>query len=479
MTSVRARSVLALAAGLLIGAGAAWVFWPGVAMYDSVAQYQQVVSGQYDDWHPPIMARLWALLHAAFGGGAAPMFVLQLALYALGFGLLAQSLAATGRWRGAIATLVLAGSPLLLGWQTVVLKDAQMLGALIAAMGIVAAFRLRERQIPFPALAVVVLLIGYATLVRANAAFATVPLVVLLAPRPVKILPKLAVVGIATLFILGVTPLLNHHLFRAEPSGVAKSQPLFDLAGIAVRTPPGDSAAAFTPGERALIVKRHCAKAFFWDPLGDDQACASATARLDGQDEAMLYRLLARAVVAHPLAYAGQRLAHWNSTERWLVAPGLPSAAPGEESEPNALGLVSPPHPFAATWDRRAMGETGTPLGWPIVWTFLALVAVSVAGERRETPAGSLALALAGSAVGLESSFLLVSIASDLRYHLWPMTAAALALILLADGTPVRRMPLIVATALLTAIIASGLYTRATRSPAPTSYRAMIDAPTG
>jgi len=37
------------------------LFWPGVALFDSVYQYRQALSGTYDDWHPPIMARLWSL----------------------------------------------------------------------------------------------------------------------------------------------------------------------------------------------------------------------------------------------------------------------------------------------------------------------------------------------------------------------------------------------------------------------------------
>ncbi|MDI1296132.1 MAG: hypothetical protein PSY12_09670 [bacterium] len=71
------------------------IVWPGIATYDAVAQYQQVVSGQYDDWHPPIMARLWSLLAGPWPG-AAPMLLLQLVSYWLGLGLLAQ---AVGRGR--------------------------------------------------------------------------------------------------------------------------------------------------------------------------------------------------------------------------------------------------------------------------------------------------------------------------------------------------------------------------------------------
>ena len=157
-------------------------FWPGVAMYDTVAQYGQVLSGDVDDWHPPIMVRLWQLLHP-LGPTTGPMFLLQVALYASGFALIVAALVRAGRWRAAIGAVVLAMSPLLLGWQMVVLKDAQMLGALVAAFGIVSHYRLAERRIAPPAAAVVALLLVYATLVRANAVFATVPFAVLILPQ--------------------------------------------------------------------------------------------------------------------------------------------------------------------------------------------------------------------------------------------------------------------------------------------------------
>src|SRR3569623_2189459 len=73
--------------GLLLGVAAAlaWlaalaIFWPGIALYDSVDQYRQVLSGAYEDWHPPVMARLWSLFAGWWPGGA-PIFLIQTCLY--------------------------------------------------------------------------------------------------------------------------------------------------------------------------------------------------------------------------------------------------------------------------------------------------------------------------------------------------------------------------------------------------------------
>src|SRR5439155_21507438 len=71
--SITSRAAIAGdAIALLIGLVAA-AFWPGVSMYDTVTQYDEVLSNEFDDWHPPVMVRLWQLMHP-FASGTAPMF---------------------------------------------------------------------------------------------------------------------------------------------------------------------------------------------------------------------------------------------------------------------------------------------------------------------------------------------------------------------------------------------------------------------
>jgi hypothetical protein len=450
-------------------------FWPGVPMYDTVAQYRQVLGAEVDDWHPPVMVRLWQLLHHT-GSGTGPMLALQVALYALGFALIVTVLVRTGRWRAGLAAAVLAVSPLSLGWQMVVLKDAQMLGALVCAMGIVAHFRLSGRPVLAWAIAIIVILMTYATLVRANALFATVPLAVLLLPKPRATLSRAALIVTGIGLVLAAAPLINHRLLGAEPSNVAKTQALFDLAAIAVATP---SPGPFTPAERAEIINRHCVKAFFWDPLGDPGACGPATDRLMAAPAEPLYWQLAAEVAAHPLAYAAHRFQHWNSTERWLVPPGRLDAGPPDEAEPNDLGLETPLNALVGAWQSAAAAEAGTPLGWPIVWTLVAVMLLPLAWRRRMEPNAGLALALLTSAITLDASFLVISIASDMRYHLWSMTASALALILLSADIRLRSRPALAAGGLLALVIAAGLWTRATLPEAPSTYQAMIHAASG
>ncbi|MDQ0836439.1 hypothetical protein [Sphingomonas faeni] len=462
------RHIAIAATGLGIASLA--LFWPGTAMYDTVAQYRQVLSGVYDDWHPPAMARVWALL-APLGPGATPMLVLQLGTYWLGLGLLAAALAGTRRARSAIAILAIGLLPPFLGWQSVVLKDAQLAGALLAAVGIIGWWRLARRPLPGAMSIPVALLLVYAVLVRANAVFVVIPLLVILAPRPTHPLGKLVTGLIAVVVVLGVAPVVNHRLLRAQPSGVESTQALYDLAGIAARAPAIDTT-GLTQSETATVIARRCAKPFFWDPLGDEAHCGTTMARLRTLPTGTLYVTLASAALHHPVAYAGHRLAHLNSTDRWLVPFHWPSAAPPAVSEPNTLGLANP-GAAARTWQALTAVVVETPLGWPIAWIVVAITALAVNLSRPRDPVRDLATALLVSALALEASFAVLSIASDLRYHLWPMIATAVASVLLADRPPPRRLFAISAGAFLL-VIGSGIAARALLPQPPQTYAGML-----
>ncbi|WP_277982344.1 hypothetical protein [Sphingomonas faeni] len=450
------------------------LFWPGVAMYDTVAQYKQVLSGVYDDWHPPAMARAWALL-APLGSAATPMLVLQLGTYWLGLGLIAAALARAGRSRSAVAIIVIGLLPPFLGWQGVVLKDAQLTGAMLGACGLVGWYRLSHRPMPRALWVPTALLLAYAVLVRANAVFIVVPLVVTLAPRPAGTVAKIITGLIAVVVVLGVAPVVNHQILRAQRSGVESTQALFDLAGIAARVPDG-TAIGLTRAEAETVVARHCASPFFWDPLGDDAHCGTTMARLRALPAGTLYLTLAGSALHHPIAYAAHRFAHLNSTDRWLVPLHWPSAAPPTLSEPNTIGLASP-NAAARHWESLTAMIVETPLGWPISWIVIAITALATGLSRPPHPARDpvrdLATALLVSALALEASFAVLSIASDLRYHLWPMIATAVAVVLLADRAPPRHIAR-AGIVILLLVLASGGGARVLLPPPPQTYAGML-----
>ena len=459
MTRAHSHRLRVIVAALILFALGVAIFSPGFVQYDSVGQYAQALTGKYDDWHPPIMARLWSLfVHR----GTAPMLALQLAGWWLGLGALAAAIV-DRRPRAALMVLAVGLMPPWLGWQVAILKDAQMTAAMLAAAGIIGWWRLRGALVPRGAWGAAALLLVYAALVRANAIFAIAPFVALLVadrwPR------RIAITIALTLVTLAAAPFVNHRLLGAADSGVARTQALYDLAGIAVRV-PYDPRLGLSPAEVVEIRAKHCVKPFFWDPLGEPARCGTRLHRFEKTPPGQIYARLAPAILHHPLAYAEQRLAHVNSTWRLWVPPRWINAAPPQGSEPNDYHLGQPGR-TALAWQKMAGSWADMPIMWPIVWLVLA------AGGLAVTRGNGLAGALFGSALGLEASFLIISVASDVRYHLWPIVACALGLILAKPWHGDRWIVRTTGVVLVVVLIVGGI-ARATMPLPPQSYEAML-----
>nr|WP_255326324.1 hypothetical protein [Sphingobium sp. EM0848] len=444
------------------------IFWPGIASFDTAVQYQQVLSASYDDWHPPIMARLWTALSFT-GPGTSPLFIAQMAAYWFGLALLAHAIGG----RRAVALLAIGATPFLLGWLAIVIKDSQMIGALSLATGLIAHYRLRDRPMPIPALAIAILCLTYATLVRANAVFSTVPLAMLLIPRPTGTIARFLTMIAAIPAILLLSQPINHGLLGARDSGVTRTQPLYDLAGIAVRT--GDpSVGGLPPSAIQTLIQHHCVKPLFWDPIGNSPACEATTKAWQKRPVSQLYADLAKAALRHPFAYLAHRFAHLNSTERWLVPLHWPLAGPPAMAEPNNLGLANPACCAAIRWQGIAARLVETPLAWPILWVAAALWGLWLATSETDSPQRRLALALFLSALFQEASFAAISISSDLRYHLWAMFATALGWLILRPRRPWLRRTMPGALA-IAALLITGTIARIALPPPPTRYADLMN----
>jgi len=432
-------------AALILFALCLYRMWPGIAAYDTIKQYEQALAGQYDDWHPPIMARLWALTLAAGARGTAPMLLIQSGLYWLGFGLFAGGLARSGARWAAGATLLVALSPIMLNWLPVIVKDTQMIAAVVAAIGIVAWYRLPGLRLPWWAIGLVALFLSYAALVRANAVFAVVPLALMLAGwcGIGRWWLRVIVLGVATLLVIGISDPINHRLLDADRSGVATTLPLFDLAGIAhdapLAAPPG-----LEPRQWAQAERLGCYTPFYWDPFGDAKRCGALGDEIVAQDDGQppIMRVWIATIAAHPIAYAEHRLAHLDATLRVMTPNDEKSAAAPSKSDPNPHALGGPETPTSTALKAVAAMLERTPMGSPAVWlVFLCGIGWTLLGTAAQ-PARDLGLALALSGVLMTASFAVVSIASDLRYHLWLIEASGLAAVALAGcrGIPRRRL---------------------------------------
>jgi hypothetical protein len=442
------------------------LFWPGTALFDTVDQYRQALTGDYTDWHPPIMARLWSVF-APLWPGTAPMLLLQLGLYWLGLGLLAAALARRGlRW-AACAALAMGAMLLLPGWMGAILKDAQMTGALAAATGIAGWYGLEERRRPRWATAAMLLLLAYATLVRSNAVFATVPLGLALFGwgGVEKGWMRVAVCTAAIITVLALSPLVNRRLLGASREGPENSLLLYDIVGTSVRS--GTDSAGIPAARWRALAAAGCYSSAEWDPLSEPGPCTVAPG-IDAQPETPpLYGLWLRTILRHPLAYAGHRLAHFDNTMRLFIPANLPRAVAPIDSEPNRLGLgTRPGHAKSLAW-AAGLAWGALPLAWPALWLALALVGLWAARTAPLGPERRLASALLLSSACGGVSYALVSVAPDLRYHLWTMLASGLGLAVLSASGGLARRHILALVGAAATVAAVGLAGRFLLVPLP------------
>ncbi|MBA2936168.1 hypothetical protein HZF05_18960 [Sphingomonas sp. CGMCC 1.13654] len=450
-----------LIVALLLLVACAALAWPGIAAYDATTQFAQAITGRYDDWHPPIMARLWSLFLKAGAWGTAPMLLLQLVLLWSGLAMLAVALR---RARAPIAgwcVLAVGLLPPVLDWMVVVDKDCQMIGALACAIGLVALFRLAKRPLPWWAVIVVAVLLAYAMLLRANSVFAVMPLALMwggwLGLR--RWWARIGLLLGAMLAVIGISGPINHGLLGADRSGVQYTLPIFDLAGISDRAHlaamPGLSDADWAKAEQL-----HCTTPFYWDPFADPARCGPMGNGLVSDDNGPppLFHNWIAAIIAHPLAYAEHRAAHLNSTLRIVTPPDEHSAAAPFQTPENLYNVGAKASGATVALSRVAGAIEETPIGVPAVWLVATLAIGWVLLATPRQPARTLALSLAVSAMLMTASFAVVSIASDLRYHLWLILSTALAAVLLGGCRRVPRGRLAIAAgAVVVACVASVL----------------------
>ncbi|WP_225883069.1 hypothetical protein [Sphingomonas aliaeris] len=309
------------------------------------------------------------------------------------------------------------------------------------------------------------LVLAAATL-RFNAFLAGLPLIVALLPRWSRRTPLhlLATSAFSAIVVLAAMPLANR-LVGARPSGVELSLVIFDLAGITQFS----GVNAFPPLADVpdpVATSRRCYTPIRWDSYAwwVEEPCAIGFANVGAALKAQHvgpYAFLARAIAAHPIAYARHRLAHFNINTRFLVPDEIERAVQ-VESAPNRWGYAVTPNPVLSAIDAAALVMARTPLGWPIVWIALA---IGILGISSHLPSRRIVIPLASSAVMYGMGYAMFSVASEFRYHLWTMMSALAMAITASDlhaGAALPRVRLFIAFAPVAVVILLGTVWRIT-----------------
>jgi hypothetical protein len=455
------QGLLPLLVGTLFAANVVLHF-PGTMNSDSVNQYAEAISGRYTDWHPPVMAWLWSMLRLV-ADGPAPFLLLHLALYWAGFGLLADGMRRAGHPRLALAIALAGAFPPFLYLNASVIKDVGMVSFWLAAVGLLFWFRAQDRRIPVPVGMVVAALVLYGALVRSNALFALGPLLMYaLAPahwlRSTRLMA--AAVAIAVLAI-PATQQANRLLFEPQSRDPVQSLFLFDLLGIAAHE--NDPGLVEPRATLSAVDLKACYTPYWWDSLSPWGRCASRVHRPDAEHATVgegLPMQWAKTVIAHPVAYAVHRLKHFNSAVLFAVPPRHIRLTP----EYRAGDPAFRPMEIVTEHDLKIDLLRKNPFVWPVNWMVWGAFLLAFLARRPGAKPVLLARVLIVSALGYSFAYLVVGVATDMRYHYWTLIAMLLATLLampqLAQGLRERSAPLLAGFAAVGLVAAIGVATR-------------------
>ena len=364
--------------------------WPGEFNPDSIVQLNQAISGEFTDWHPPIMAFIWSgLLQIADAKIAILAF--QIALHWLGIGLFAVILLKSNHKLAALIMLASGLTPIALMYTGVILKDTLLASFFLAAFGLAS-----WNNIGFRTVGLLLGMIGMLT--RANAVFAIPSLLFLVFRYKRSLFKSLLLIAVIALPLIPLSQWINHDVIGAERTGVERSLQLYDLAGISYFS--GDS--SVLPVEIPNL--EECYTPLYWDTLGASR-CGKPFTKLEGS----ITREWISGIATHPVSYLQHRLAHFNY-EIFFLVPPIQQCVEAPEAHDCPRSLLSD-----------FISKNG--LLWPVTWLVLGIV--MLLSGLSEVPR---ALVLSGLLYGL--AYILVGVASNFRYFYWTELSIQTALIL-------------------------------------------------
>ena len=412
-------------------------YWPGVMIDDGRWQYQQSVDNAFEDWHPPLMAWIWRQFMFLLPGPG-PMLILQLLLYWGGIALISSALYRRGSPRSALAAACAGWIPAPFALEGSVTKDWLMAGALIMGVGLSlwsSTADTRGGSLAFAAAAILALF--FAAALRVNAFLACVPLLLAVLPRAFTSTPsRAALAAVASAAIFFVTPAAIAAALQAEDTDEQLSLIIFDLGGMTEHS--GVNQFPDLHVANPVAVNHRCYDPYQWDsystwakrpcPLGFERFQA-----LVDEGDIDPRSIWLHAIVSHPLAYAEHRLAYYNLST-WFLVPDSPKHTAWTHSFDNPWGFRVRQNAILQRIDATANAAAMTPLGWPVFWIAMSLGVLILCLSARLS---AIASSVAASAFLYGAGYVLVGVATGMRYYVWTIIGAALAAVL--AGTELRR----------------------------------------
>jgi hypothetical protein len=404
-------------------------YYPGLLTFDSIWQFNQSVSGQYMDHHPPLMGWIWSLTNRVIPGPFG-ILLLQVSLMWLALLLIADGAARRGL-RHAWIVIAIGFLPPIIGVEGEIWKDIEMAAALLFGAAIIYRASAGREDTGLIVAAIALIPIFYATAVRANAPAATGPILVYWARyvfRGMRLRAAILVGGIVLALMLGGQWIFENKFLQVRHAYISQFLEAWDLA--AIRCAGGDVTIPVQFHRVAPDVRPLC-EAF--DSLKADFLFAPAGAPLSPSTDPEVIRELdrewRRAIFAYPSIYLTHRLRAFDAmlgvgTDEVRRPLWLPYSIPnpyGFTFVPNSITYVI----GVGVGVARAIG-----LYNGRIWLAIAFAVCAFAAMRMRRGWGGdqsviFAFALAASAITYTLPYFFITPSPDYRYLYWTVVATA------------------------------------------------------
>ena len=419
-------------------------FYPGFLHHDAWAYFASARSGDFSNWQPPLLGKLWIPLQAIWNGPQ-PMLVLFVAGYWSGFVLLARAYEAEGG-RLAACTFATGLFPLAVNFNGVLVKDVSMAVCLLLATAIAAVLMrgaIKKRAATVGAMWLFLLMGAF---MRANALFALPPLLDLAGCATSRHWAKTGWIKramIVCLISLAFAPghlLADRYVFRTRDVHPMSQLQIFDLGGITYFSGVDRFQGFFGPDFVAR--NRACYTPLHWDVYGWN-GCEEVYENLKPQFGWPLTKMWLEALAADPVSYLTHRAAHFNRFLQIICRDCQEMVFSGMQTPNQSEFTFEPTFLYRAIdWASETINDS--PLGPPYVWLALCL-AWSLAAFAIPNPATrSITFSIAASGAFYALGYAVVGIASDYRYIYWTLlcaliaTPAVVARVILRRDAPAR-----------------------------------------
>lgn len=286
-----------------------YLVYPGIIYGDTYNQYYQALTNNYEDWHPPILSHIWRIFLITTGTKYS-LYAILIIINSLSLVLLLSNLK---KRYVALLYLILYFSPLFFSYFGWVYKDFFLATLILLISGLLPIY-LKHKNIIFRI--ILILLLIFTSLFRANAAFITAPIIMYLAFSNWNKKIICYSVLLSILLVLVQSP-INHTILKAHKNYPIISLKIFDISGISHFSKINYFPIGLSDNEKDMVLGK-CYSSELWDNYAGWGKCSFLLNKLNSGNNnniktvnELLTKQWIASIKKHPYYYIKHRISHF------------------------------------------------------------------------------------------------------------------------------------------------------------------------